>query len=215
VAGLVMWLLPVAYHGLTPWRLVYILPGASAIRAIGRIEVLVGSMFALGLVILITQWWRTPGRSTVARTFVVLLMLLVCLEQMNLKAGQVTPREKVAALESVVMPPEECESFVLVPPFDPDHPWYETSIDAIDIARRTGVPTWNGYSGDWPDGWTLMTDRPDYMEQVKAWQDSHSISSACGYRMADGTWLTPGVLERAVEASSGSPQSRVMSPKSG
>lgn len=203
ITGFLLWLAPVDFGSFQPWRWLFALPGASAIRAVGRIEILAAGLLALGLVLLMVQWWRSASSPRIARTVMILVAVLLVVEQVNLEPPQKIEAVRIAAVEQVPAPPAGCRSFVLVPPFDEDDPWFVTQIDAMWIARVTGVPTWNGYTGFWPPNWQLFVESPDYMRAVRAWKTIYRFRDACGYNLMTRTWLSPAELSMLIDRSVG------------
>ena len=47
-----------------------------------------------------------------------------------------------------------CDAFFINPAKDDPEPWL-TQVDAMAIGMVSNVPTVNGYSGNWPDGWPI------------------------------------------------------------
>lgn len=188
IAGLISWLIPVNYFGWSPWELIYNIPGAQAIRAIGRFELLAGFLLAIALGILVATALHSTFRP--GRIILTGLLLVVMVEQFNTVERQSHSEFVVTAEQELAPPPQSCRSFVLLEPRW-DIPGFAEQIDAMAIARSTGLPTINGYSGWTPPDWTLDIDAPDYLRNARSWSGRWFIQGLCGYRASDNSWLDP------------------------
>ena len=81
--------------------------------------------------------------------------------------------------------------------YAPGADWLDTrertyvQLDAWQTAHHVGLPTLNGYSGQWPPGW-LGLQAPGgwaYLLAVDAWIEQHGLSGVCAYSPATRTWL--------------------------
>jgi hypothetical protein len=133
--------------GWTPWRVVYVLvPGASAIRGVARISLLLLIGFSFGLAYFFAGL-KSKGLA-------LALLCLVLLEQ-----GQTTPaydkyavRTRVATIVRLI--PRDCQAFYYVNlDFDQRGLVDIHQIDAMWAGLASGVPTMNGYHGWFPRDW--------------------------------------------------------------
>jgi hypothetical protein len=192
VTTLLVVLLPVQFGFGGAWSWVYrFVPGGGAIRVYGRIEVV--NMLPASLAV---GCWLATGHGVPRRVpwgaVAVSAAALIAVEQLNLTDNfrKLDRSQVLAALDAVDEPPVQCTSFHLDPRPDrnPDY----SSIDAMLVAQRTGVPTVNGYSGWQPDGWTLVPGSPGYADEVDAWVAGHGLSAGhCTLHAATGTWTAP------------------------
>ena len=61
-----------------------------------------------------------------------------------------------------------------------DHMWSLYNIDAVFVALDIGIPTLNGYSAWFPDGWNLLNPQEGaYAGEVKAWIDRNGLTHVC------------------------------------
>ena len=124
------------------------LPGASALRAIGRVGVMMLILWGFGLALFI--------ETLVARRRWVLALavgLLCCLEQ-----GLTTPsydkdknRTAIAELSRRI---NRTDVAFLYSPRHPTMPPWKYQLDAMWAGLEGGTPTINGYSGNCPKDWT-------------------------------------------------------------
>jgi len=190
VAGLTLWLLPVTWGSFFPWAALHsVVPGADAIRAIGRIELMAGLLITVGSAVVAGRLWRSKSRSTSVVVLGSSLVVVIVAEQANFLVQQNVSVEDVQALRSVPAPPLTCESFVLLPPFPADRA-ENGQTDAAIIAQTHGIPTWNGSSGGIPPGWSLgIMDVPaDYLRAASQYELNNDIQDACQISLATKQW---------------------------
>lgn len=138
--------------GIILWRLVFALvPGAAALRAVARIGILLLLPASIGVAFWIdAQWSRWRWR---AAPVIAWLVLLVVAEQWQARLPSFDKsdgRTRVARVASGV--DRRCRSFFYTPLAGTEDPWwYQT--DAMWASMERDVPTVNGYSGNWPNGW--------------------------------------------------------------
>ena len=167
-------------------------PGGSAIRVWGRIEVLNGFVAVLAVGCLLAARACAGRRGSAVALLPLAIAGLIAVEQINLtdRYRELDRGAQDARFDAVPPPPEACRTFHLAPEpgRDPDH----ASIDAMWIAQRTGVPTVNGYSGWTPDGWALRPDDAGYEQRVAGWVAANGLTAGhCRYDAATATWSPP------------------------
>ena len=140
--------------------------------------------------------WLATGRGVPRRVpwagVAVIAAALIAVEQLNFTDNfrKLDRSEVLAALDAVDEPPAQCTSFDLDP--RPDRSPDYSSIDALRVAQRPGVPTVHGYSGWQPDGWTLVPGSPAYATDVAAWVARHGLGAGhCVLHATTGTWTGP------------------------
>jgi len=191
---LVVTLLPVDTSAGSLWIVVWHLPGATAIRAIDRIQVLADLLAAMGLVALATQ---APihsdrlRRSPAVRVATVVVLAAIVVEQADTTAGtQLHRSAELAALDAVPSTPAGCTSFFVLDS-QPNHRlFYEFQTEAMLISQRLGIPTLNGYSGDEPPGWGLLfPNSPSYPVFVRQWTATHGlVTGVCELDLGTMRW---------------------------
>lgn len=186
--GVVAWLVPVNFFGWSPWQIVYGIPGAQAIRAIGRFELLAGFLLAIAIGMLAVHAIKSASR--VGRMAVSVLLLIVMVEQVNTIERQSYSQLLSSSQQQVPDPPASCHFFVLLDPRWETPGWAE-QIDAMAIARSTGLPTLNGYSAWSPPGWLLDIDAPDYLGNARSWTGRWFLQGVCGYLSRENRWVEP------------------------
>ena len=195
VVGIITMLVPISWNGWSVWDSVYVVPGASSIRAVGRVALVASIFVPVGLGILVTTWtpMRGSARWLVAATFAVLL-----LEQVA-PTTQLHTAAREEQLRQVSPPSYECPSFLLMSAASPDTNPDPLAVDAFTVARSLGIPTWNGYSGAIPKSFALWANDPDYWANAWWWQASYGLASPCGFDAATLTWVTPQAVQQRID----------------
>ena len=187
-------LLPIETRFGSAWVVVWHIPGATAIRAIDRIEVASNLVTALALVLLATEAlgrWHRLQRSLPLRAAGIALLCLIVVEQAHDTSNSTLQRNtELATLNAVPPPPSGCTSFFVTDTRPNQIPYFQFQTSAMLISQRVGVPTLNGYSGDVPTGWGLMSpDTADYLATVKAWTSANGITTGvCSLDLGSMTW---------------------------
>ena len=167
------------------WIVFRVLPGAGAIRAGARAQLLVGFWVVAALVFLIDRWVRgASAESRNQRRIIAIAVLGFCIiEQVNVSRGTLSRTAEWAMLQAVPALPTECKSF-LVKDSGP-----LSEVDAMWISLTTGRPTLNGRSGGSPPGWGLADPAADYLAEARQWIARNSLSErVCLYDQANRSW---------------------------
>jgi hypothetical protein len=189
-AVVVFWLLQMEYFGFRPWRAVWALvPGGSAIRYTFRSQLVANLFVCLVVARLLAGMAGRPGKT-------VLLCGFLVVEQINLVwPPTVSRRAALAWIEAVPPPPAGCRLFYLTPGGEPGGPIApERQAAAMLFAEIRNIPTVNGYSSWFPDGWALDEPAsPAYPAAVRDWAQRRGIAQGlCALELPAGRW-TPGL----------------------
>jgi len=186
-------LLPVRFSFGSLWRIPWTLvPGAIGIRAIDRIALLAGPCAVLAISCALCVLDRRASSAPSSRRLglvVGLLLAVVVLEQLNLgETSQIDRSEQIKALVEAGSPPSGCRSFYVTD--SSGAPYYEVTIDAMMISQHLNIPTLNGYSGQFPDGFTFLDpNAPTYIDQVHSWALVHNITHGlCSFDRMTHVW---------------------------
>jgi len=191
---LALLLLPLRFGDLSPWWLVWhLIPGAEAIRAIFRLELLAGAVAALLAVLALQAIGETlcraagPRRAWLTVSFIAVLLLA---EQVNLAdATELDRRAELMFLERAPATPADCSSFVLASLREPGRTGIAQQIDAMLLAQQLGIPTLGGYSGLVPPGWQLLDPREaDFVARSSRWAALHELTGVCLLDAERGRW---------------------------
>ncbi len=179
------------------WRL---LPGAAALRVPQRINLVLN----IGVVIVCMFGLETIRRKRAFRGVLAYLTVLLAgaliVEQINFMPTHLISRKVEAQKFSIIPPPpKECAEFYV-------SNWSKSSTgmlyrqtDGMLVAEQYGIPTLNGYSSWFPQGWNLMgAARGRVGAEAVDWLKQHGISDGlCALDMNSGTW-SPVDVQRYV-----------------
>ena len=196
-SGVVLEVLLLRLGPFFPWGLVVNLPGATAVRALGRLQLVATFLILIGISVLINAWWRSRPRSNRAHLGLAIVLALVVIEQVSIEPMQENGPQRRDDLASIAIPPAECRTFVVIQPLYPEDVSPPIQIDAMLVSRATGLKTMHGYTGIEPPGWDLTNSwEPDYRSRIQdriAQFDASTIT--CGLDLSQGAWLTPTQLQ--------------------
>ncbi len=187
LAVVAVWLLQMNYFGVRPWREIWaVVPGAKAIRYTFRSQ-LVANLFVSLIVA------RVVAEIARRRIAAIVLCGVMIAEQVNLTwPPMMSRRAALRWIDAAPAPPPGCRVFYVVPNAGPpgrSGPQHQD--DAMLFAQIRGIPTVNGYSSWFPDGWAL--DEPSslgYPAAVRAWAArNHIDAGVCGLEPRTGRWV--------------------------
>lgn len=186
----ISWLLTVRIGSVSLYWLPYhLLPGASAIRVGGRIQLLVNLWIVTGLALLIDRRLSAaPLHSWKLLYAAAAAVFLFCMvEQINLSQLGIPRAFELKALAAVPTPPNQCQSFLIASSRGRasivDH------VDAMWISLKAGLPTLNGNSGWSPPDWRLDDPSIDYLAAARAWiKTSNLTGEVCLYDQESRRW---------------------------
>jgi hypothetical protein len=185
-AVVILWLLQMDYFGVRPWRAIWaVVPGAKAIRYTFRSQLVANLLVALVVA-------RTSAAVARTRSWGLLLCAFLIVEQINLAWPAVMSRRAAFAWIDVVPPPPTgCRVFYVAPDAGPPgRTGPQHQDDAMLFAEIRGIPTVNGFSSWFPDGWALDDPAsPGYAAAVRDWVGRNGIApDLCGLDPRAGRW---------------------------
>jgi hypothetical protein len=131
-------------------------------------------------------------RRRVVAASLLLVASAMTAEQYNIGRNAGLDRTtELAQLAAVPTPPSYCRAFFLTIPKDHPPAAYIPSIEAMLLSQEKGVPTVNGFSGQFPAGYGSVADpgSPDYERGVQNWIAVNGIAAGmCDLRTSTGTW---------------------------
>jgi hypothetical protein len=167
--------------GHSPWWFVWRLaPGGAALRAVGRVGLLLLVPAGAGLALVVD--WAADTKKAFA--LAVVLAVACCGEQLvrPLTYSKSRRRSAEQALAGQIDPSKR--AFVVSCGTGDRPPPYVLQLDAMYASSRTGVPTVNGYSGNAPVGWWDPFERmdtgderrrADFEKGIASWARSHGL----------------------------------------
>jgi hypothetical protein len=193
--------------GLSLWFAVYkFVPGASAVRATGRILMIVDIIIIVlamwGLQALYQRLASTNGRRTVIVNagFSIVAALLIG-EQVNGMAFRLDKAEQLSFMSRFAAPPQACKAFFINNSATTDLPFGYYQLDAMMIGMHLGIPTVNGYSGFEPDeAFTLAPNGPEYRYRMMDWLlQNGATDGICELDLKDGSFRSVDVAEERAQ----------------
>lgn len=192
IATCLMYLLGMRYwNDFSPWQYVYAyVPGAQVIRAVARYALVLALPMAIAFAFLLDFLIRKISLQTLPALRKVLFAGLCVITTLGLAeqfgrkegfGGFSISAEKQYLNRLAQSLPHDCSSFYITvkPPII--HILHDYQVDAMFVSHLKGVPTLNGYSGQWPQGWDLWdVTQPGYEDNVKKWVvDRQSKGNVC------------------------------------
>jgi hypothetical protein len=201
VTVLVGWLLMLKLNELSLWWLLLKgMPGAGGVRAVYRFQHVLA--FPVSLVVAIgghqlMRYAAESIQSTVKRrsllAVVVGLCCLIFAEQVNTAPiASYGKQQQQEFFRSIAQPPATATAFALLPDSGTKKFPYEAQIDAMILAQQFGLPTVNGYSGQFPRGFNGIYHygRPEYAQDLDRWIVRHNLQQEQLFLLdlRTGTW---------------------------
>jgi len=190
VAVIVSLLVQLDYLGARPWQLIMtFVPGAGAVRYSFRSQIVANLFAAIVVARALEALAATPFDQR--RGAALGCACLLAVEQINVDfPPTISRRERTAWLAALPPAPSGCDAFYLVPGATPvDKPGYAHQADAILFSQVRGMPTVNGYSSWFPDGWDLEVPAgPGYAAALRAWARAWRLDGLCGLDPGRGVW---------------------------
>jgi hypothetical protein len=190
--AVILELLPVHSRFGTPWAVIYHLPGASALRAINRIDIVANLAALLAIAAAASQLrHRRFARRALVYATTMGVVALIVVEQLNTQPYPTIPHaQEVRAIRAVPPPPAACSSFYVVDSTVKNQFFFWYQLEAMLVSQRLRFPTINGYTGYNPPHWKLENpESSDYLAGVKAWSDAHGIGAGlCQLDLGTGQW---------------------------
>lgn len=181
------------------WALLWkFVPGAAAIRVPQRINLVLN----VGVVIVCVFGLELLRRKLATRGAVAFLIPALVAgamvaEQINFMPTHLISRKLEAQeFSRIPPPPKECAEFYVSNWGDPPLGMLVRQTDAMLVAEKYGVPTINGYSSWFPDGWGLMGAAEGHVDdEAVGWARRHGLSGLCALDTNWGTWTPVDVRE--------------------
>jgi len=172
-------LLIVRHGSFWPWYYIHeYFPAASALRAVGRINLLM--LLSLGVVVafLVNLIWQKRG--VLPKVLSVTLGIAIMLEHMTLDSGSYSidaHERRLRGVTSLLVEArlkKSCDLFYLRPKGN----LVLTHLDGMFVSLKTKTPTLNGYSGGIPKNWNLerLQEGLDLNEDIDLWLKHHDSS---------------------------------------
>lgn len=175
------------------------LPGASAIRAIGRLVgfliIPTGICICLSLQLLTTQIRQSVGGNLHFNILTTALFLLFACLVVDTKSDfpmYWDANTYRTVLSSAAAPPDDCRIMFIYSgePFQEGETNWNLQLDSWMLADHFHIKTLDGYSGNVPDGYNLFPMDPNYLEHAENWILANKLDTGTiyGYNYVRNTW---------------------------
>jgi hypothetical protein len=195
--SLLVLLIPLRLNGFSIWTtLVGRLPGFEVIRDPKRIIYLYELAAVLAIALFVT---RLPAKAAYRAPVVLVVVFFIVAWS---RGDQFDYGRPNAAFDRWVAAPIDidpwCQSFYIKGASQEymsrsPHMWSLYNVDAFFVAMNHSIPTLNGYSAWWPEGWRL--DNPQnagYDAHVRRWILTHHLRHVCELDI-DVRTMKPGI----------------------
>jgi hypothetical protein len=191
--AIVLSVLPLETSAGSLWIIVWHLPGASAIRAVGRVGLAADLVAAFALVGLATEamhhWTRLRQSSGLRAVAVVLLCLIVVEQAQGTLSSKLWRNEQLAILALVRPAPANCRSFYVIAPAPTKMLAGAVQTEAMLISQQLGLPTINGYSGETPPTWKFPNPyKTPYFPMIRTWVQTNHLRDVCALNIVTMRW---------------------------
>ncbi len=181
ISTVVLFLMFCRYGNFTPlYYLRHLIPGLSAVRAPGRcmaiftipMAIIVCYSISISLSDLKKRHQKLP---------VLICLLLICILIPTCIATRFT-NKNTADIKAIVYgatePPSDCRYFFVFSPEESNYSSQTINMIGWLIADRFDLYTFNGYSGNFPDGWEMIKNDPmEYFSCAYSWLEDKGLSN--------------------------------------
>jgi hypothetical protein len=172
-------LLTLYWAGFSPYRLVAMAPGASSIRAVSRIILILlfPAAYALGRVMTLgLECVRGPAA---ARTIIGIVLAICCVVDQRAGIASYSMEKSRLEVEQVKTAMRQSDKTIFwVHSFTPGKPDFLMHLSAMLAAQELGVSLVNGYTGNIPPGypWDLWMLGPKSCAGFTTWIDDNKAA---------------------------------------
>jgi hypothetical protein len=188
------WFLMLKVHSYSLWWLVYqFFPGGGAVRAVYRFNISLMLPVVIVVAWIFDDWlrrFRQYGNWS-SLLGMAIISLVMTIEHGNGHRDVLSKSAERTFMATIPAAPDSCRAMVIRADEDTHMGWWAPlQIDAMLIAQASHIPTLNGYSGWFPDQWTLhFPTQAGYDQQVRNWAAAHKVMSGlCSFHYETRTW---------------------------
>jgi hypothetical protein len=171
VTAAMLFVVSIDLGGFSLYRLVYAIPGFSALRAIGRIILVIMLPLSALFGMMIDDLAATEPFAWPRRLLALALSIFLigeCSLVGHLSSAPADWQKRLDTIEAKlprVLPPDAV--LALATGHKTDMEWVERQVDADEAAVALGIRTLNGYSGNYPPAWRSMSDCADIGANIR------------------------------------------------
>jgi hypothetical protein len=152
------------------------IPGFNALRAVSRYQIVAAFPIVMAITLFLAQG-QILGRLRVVAPIVLLAWMAydIAVQHRALFSSQQS-RDHMKALLAKIDTSKIDKDSILAFAGDPAVPFYINQIDAMFLSQALGIPTLNGYSGNFPPGYQNEPSCQSFVQQLKtydSWAQEH------------------------------------------
>ena len=190
-----MFLLFCRYGEFCPWLIVSrIIPGAGAIRALGRPLAIFTVPMSIVVCWFLMQIYSVLKKNKYYYTFSMgILFSLLCFSNQCARFIERDGEYQRNVMQNVSQPPEDCKVMFICSANTEAFYDYGTQILGCLIADHFKLDTVNGYSGNFPNEWYLFNDQNGYYTAIDYWLEVKGIESVegiYGFVAEENRWVS-------------------------
>jgi hypothetical protein len=187
------------------WARIYtVIPGASALRAMGRYFILLNMIAVILSISTLNQLSQNKTSSLIRFVTLALIPSLLIVEQINISNYRLNKNEQLQFINVYQKPAIPCNAFYLynAPSGKPVYQNWAYQVDAMMISMKIGIPTVNGYSGYIPNEvFAMLPNGNEYKYKMLKWLYTHkSLSGICELDYVSGVFSPINVSEEYKQA---------------
>lgn len=169
------------FNGYTIYRLLVIIPGMNSIRAVTRIILILMWPISVFITSVLTSMLEIPSSNKTknAPAFAYLLISLLLIETLAFNHSHISKVVAQSRLTEIknMLPVELPQEPILVLGTDNRKTWQLDALDAMLVAQDLGWSTLNGYSGNFPNGYSPPSTCQDISELIYAYMRFEGITN--------------------------------------
>ncbi|GAP95700.1 hypothetical protein [Leptolyngbya sp. NIES-2104] len=205
ITALILFVLSLDVFGVSLWRIIYtIVPGATAIRATGRIVYIIEVYVLIAGLLCVDSMLKSIVVKPKFRSAIALFLLLISLPELIIFQPITYEKAPILKLEAELQAAiaSRCEVAYLVA--DPRQPiFYLQQLPIMWAGLKAGVPVVNGYSGSTPPGIpTTIADSANFTTIVR-WLSGKMQGRLCWIQPGQSQQIAPEIslksIDRAVQ----------------
>ncbi|MCI9045980.1 MAG: hypothetical protein HFG71_01655 [Hungatella sp.] len=191
ISTIILYLLFIQISGHVIWKLFYsFLPGASAIRAVGRIFFFM--IFPVSLIVSYASEYllkKKKYRKIWGSLFIFLI--IISNYDKNGVSTHWSTKESLDFEMGIKEPPSDCEAMFIIYEGDETNP---TNVQTLSwsIAEKFDLKCLNGYSGNFPPDWQgiyNVFDKDTYLNGIRDWILRYKIDNVYAYDLSENEWI--------------------------
>lgn len=201
ITALILFVLSLDVFGVSIWRIIYsIVPGATAIRAAGRIVYIVEIYVLIAGLLCVDSFFRSTIAKRNMQTAIALSLLLIALSEVIIVRPMSYEKAPVLQIESELQSAiaSRCDVAYLVTDSRKTH-FYLQQLPIMWAGLKAGVPVINGYSGSTPVGIPTTVEESANFNAIVQWLSGKMQGRLCWIQSRKSAQIAPNLLVRSIQ----------------